>query len=187
MGSGRPTARCCENSRSATTPTRADSIGVSTSPSSMRRPFARLPPGEVAFAGQVPTHGLTVTIAAAGGYKVSLTHLGPLLVKRGEARRRGSARGRGGTVRRSRARRSVRSPRRHGSATTRRTSIRCRCFRRGLPPYLRRRPRRRPHRRRLLPTPRPSRRSERRRPRRIPRPCRSLRRRLRLLLSSRLS
>ncbi|MDQ3380480.1 MAG: M23 family metallopeptidase, partial [Actinomycetota bacterium] len=38
--------------------------------------------GEVAFAGSVPTHGLTVTILAADGYKVSLTHLGPLLVKR---------------------------------------------------------------------------------------------------------
>ncbi len=41
--------------------------------------------GEVAFAGQVPIHGRTVTIAAAGGYKVSLTHLGSLLVKRGDA------------------------------------------------------------------------------------------------------
>ncbi len=62
-----------------------------------------------------------------------------------------------------------------GSETTRPTSIRCRCFRRGLPPYLRRRPRRRPH---LLPRlrlRRPSRRSGRRlqspirrRPRRSP-------------------
>jgi murein DD-endopeptidase MepM/ murein hydrolase activator NlpD len=41
--------------------------------------------GEVTFAGQVPTHGLTVTIATADGYKASLTHLGPLLVKKGES------------------------------------------------------------------------------------------------------
>ena len=39
--------------------------------------------GQVTFAGQVPTHGLTVTIATGGGHKASLTHLGPLLVKRG--------------------------------------------------------------------------------------------------------
>jgi outer membrane biosynthesis protein TonB len=39
--------------------------------------------GEVTFAGQVPTHGLTVTIATADGHKASLTHLGQLLVKRG--------------------------------------------------------------------------------------------------------
>jgi len=39
--------------------------------------------GEVTFAGQVPTHGLTVTIATDSGHKASLTHLGPLLVKRG--------------------------------------------------------------------------------------------------------
>ena len=39
--------------------------------------------GEVSFAGQVPTHGTTVTIVTADGYKASLTHLGPLLVKRG--------------------------------------------------------------------------------------------------------
>lgn len=39
--------------------------------------------GEITFAGQVPTHGLTVTIATNDGYKASLTHLGPLLVKRG--------------------------------------------------------------------------------------------------------
>ena len=39
--------------------------------------------GEITFAGQVPTHGLTVTIATNDGYKASLTHLGTLLVKRG--------------------------------------------------------------------------------------------------------
>ncbi len=39
--------------------------------------------GEVTFAGQVPTHGLTVTIATSDGYKASLTHVGALLVKRG--------------------------------------------------------------------------------------------------------
>jgi murein DD-endopeptidase MepM/ murein hydrolase activator NlpD len=47
--------------------------------SSVRAPAS----GEVTFAGQVPTHGLTVTIATADGHKASLTHLGPLLVKRG--------------------------------------------------------------------------------------------------------
>lgn len=39
--------------------------------------------GEITFAGQVPTHGLTVTIATNDGFKASLTHLGTLLVKRG--------------------------------------------------------------------------------------------------------
>ena len=39
--------------------------------------------GEVTFAGQVPTHGFTVTISTADGHKASLTHLGPLQVKRG--------------------------------------------------------------------------------------------------------
>ena len=41
--------------------------------------------GEVTFAGAVPTHGLTVTIATPDGHKASLTHLGPLLVRRGDA------------------------------------------------------------------------------------------------------
>ncbi|MGH3077953.1 MAG: murein hydrolase activator EnvC family protein, partial [Gaiellaceae bacterium] len=40
--------------------------------------------GEVTFAGTVPTHGLTVTIATADGHKASLTHLGALLVRRGD-------------------------------------------------------------------------------------------------------
>lgn len=39
--------------------------------------------GEVTFAGQVPTHGLTITISTGDGHKASLTHLGPLHVKRG--------------------------------------------------------------------------------------------------------
>ncbi len=39
--------------------------------------------GEVSFAGQVPTHGLTVTIVTAEGYKASLTHLGKLRVREG--------------------------------------------------------------------------------------------------------
>ena len=39
--------------------------------------------GEVSFAGQVPTHGLTVTIVTADGYKASLTHLGTLRVRKG--------------------------------------------------------------------------------------------------------
>ena len=39
--------------------------------------------GEVTFAGQVPTHGLTVTIATADGFKASLTHVGRITVKRG--------------------------------------------------------------------------------------------------------
>ena len=47
-------------------------------------PVVRAPvAGEVTFAGQVPTHGLTVTITTADGYKASLTHLGALVVKRG--------------------------------------------------------------------------------------------------------
>src|SRR5262249_33419302 len=40
--------------------------------------------GEVTFAGQVPTHGVTLTIAPPDGYKVSLTHVGELRVRRGE-------------------------------------------------------------------------------------------------------
>ena len=39
--------------------------------------------GEVSFAGQVPTHGLTVTIRTSDGYKASLTHLGALRVRKG--------------------------------------------------------------------------------------------------------
>ena len=39
--------------------------------------------GEVTFAGAVPTHGLTVKIATTDGHRASLTHLGPLVVKRG--------------------------------------------------------------------------------------------------------
>ena len=39
--------------------------------------------GQVSFAGQVPTHGLTVTIATSDGYKASLTHLGTLRIRKG--------------------------------------------------------------------------------------------------------
>ena len=53
-------------------------IGVGNA-SAIRAPVA----GEVTFAGEVPTHGLTVTIAT-GEHKASLTHLGSLRVKRGE-------------------------------------------------------------------------------------------------------
>jgi murein DD-endopeptidase MepM/ murein hydrolase activator NlpD len=53
---------------------------------------ARAPAGgEVTFAGSVPTHGLTVTIATSDGYKASLTHLGPLLVKKGAMVTEGAA------------------------------------------------------------------------------------------------
>src|SRR5437870_652644 len=47
--------------------------------SNVRAPAA----GEVTFAGQVPTYELAVTIATADGYRASLTHLGPLLVRKG--------------------------------------------------------------------------------------------------------
>ena len=70
-------------SRSATTRTPAASTAASTSPSATRTSFRAPAAGEVTFAGTVPTHGLTVTIATAGGYKASLTHLGALLVQRG--------------------------------------------------------------------------------------------------------
>jgi murein DD-endopeptidase MepM/ murein hydrolase activator NlpD len=40
--------------------------------------------GEVTFAGQVATNGSTVTIATEDGQKASLTHLGTVLVERGE-------------------------------------------------------------------------------------------------------
>jgi hypothetical protein len=39
--------------------------------------------GEVSFAGQVPTNGLTVTIVTTDGHKASLTHLGALRVRKG--------------------------------------------------------------------------------------------------------
>ena len=53
-------------------------IAVGDAPS-IRAPVS----GEVSFAGQVPTHGLTVTIVTADGYKASLTHLGTLRVRKG--------------------------------------------------------------------------------------------------------
>ncbi|MEX0849929.1 MAG: M23 family metallopeptidase, partial [Gaiellaceae bacterium] len=40
--------------------------------------------GEITFAGQVPTHGRTVSIATDDGHKASLTHVGLLLVRRGD-------------------------------------------------------------------------------------------------------
>ena len=185
-GSGRPTERWSESSRSATTPTRVVSIGVSTSPSSMRRPYARPPPGRLPSLGRSRhTASRSRSSLPAGTRSRS-----PTLGRCSSSAARSSKKERPWpTLDRpailSTTFRTFTSA--SGSARMRHTSIRCRCFRRGLPPYLRRRPRRRPHRRRLHPTPRPSRRSERRRPRRISRRSRSLRRRLRLLLSSRLS
>ena len=41
--------------------------------------------GRVSFAGTVPTSGKAVTIATTGGYSVTLTHLGSILVARGAA------------------------------------------------------------------------------------------------------
>ena len=52
---------------------------------SIRAPAA----GEVSFAGQVPTYGLTVTIVTGDGYKASLTHLGTHARPQGRHRRRG--------------------------------------------------------------------------------------------------
>ena len=54
-------------------------IDVALDTSVVRAPAS----GEVTFAGQVPTHGLTVTIAAPDGYRASLTHLGALRVSKG--------------------------------------------------------------------------------------------------------
>ena len=49
-------------------------------------PAVRAPAsGEVSFAGQVPTHGSTVTIVTSDGYKASLTHLGVLRVRKGQS------------------------------------------------------------------------------------------------------
>ena len=53
-------------------------IGVVTA-TGIRAPAS----GQVTFAGHVPTHGLTVTITTADGHKASLTHVGPVLVRRG--------------------------------------------------------------------------------------------------------
>ena len=47
--------------------------------------------GDVSFAGPVPTHGLTVTIATSDGYRVSLTHLGTLRVRKGATVTEGAA------------------------------------------------------------------------------------------------
>src|SRR5215471_4536737 len=47
---------------------------------SVRTPAA----GEVTFAGSVPTYGFTVTVATADGHRASLTHLGALLVHKGD-------------------------------------------------------------------------------------------------------
>ena len=47
--------------------------------------------GRVSFAGPVPTHGLTVTIETGDGYKVSLTHLGPLRTRQGATVAEGAA------------------------------------------------------------------------------------------------
>ncbi len=41
-------------------------------------------PGNVSFAGVVPTHGRTVTIQTADGHAVSLTHLGSVVVAKGD-------------------------------------------------------------------------------------------------------
>ena len=102
---------------SATTRTPAASTVASTSPLGDAPARARARAGEVTFAGTVPTHGLTVTIATADGYKASLTHLGPL-ARAARRRRRRRRRGRrAGPVRRSRARRAVRPPRRPRAAT----------------------------------------------------------------------
>src|SRR5579864_8629653 len=40
-------------------------------------------PGTVTFAGNVPTSGLSVTIATGDGYSVTLTHLGSAAVRKG--------------------------------------------------------------------------------------------------------
>ena len=40
--------------------------------------------GTIAFAGTVPTNGQSVTIATADGYSVTLTHLGSIVVRKGE-------------------------------------------------------------------------------------------------------
>ncbi|MGH3128652.1 MAG: murein hydrolase activator EnvC family protein, partial [Gaiellaceae bacterium] len=49
-------------------------------------PAVRAPAsGHVSFAGQVPTHGVTVTIVTSDGHKASLTHLGMLRVRKGES------------------------------------------------------------------------------------------------------
>ena len=64
-------------------PVRGRAPRGSTSGSTTARACA--PRRRVTFAGAVPTHGLTVTIATPDGHKASLTHLGPLLVRRGDA------------------------------------------------------------------------------------------------------
>ena len=88
-GRGRPTARCSAAIAVSGTSTPRASIAASTSQSASA-PAIRAPAsGEVSFAGQVPTHGLTVTIVTGDGYKASLTHLGTLRIRKGATRRRG--------------------------------------------------------------------------------------------------
>src|SRR4051812_35089589 len=41
--------------------------------------------GEVTFAGAVAANGKSLTVATSGGYSVTLTHLGAISVKKGDA------------------------------------------------------------------------------------------------------
>src|SRR3954452_16241484 len=41
--------------------------------------------GEVTFAGSVAANGKSLTVATVGGYSVTLTHLGSIAVKKGDA------------------------------------------------------------------------------------------------------
>jgi len=53
--------------------------------------------GVVSFTGTVPTHGRTVTIQTVAGYAVSLTHLGVVVVARGDAIAEGTTVGTAGS------------------------------------------------------------------------------------------
>jgi hypothetical protein len=53
--------------------------------------------GVVSFTGTVPTHGRTVTIQTVAGYAVSLTHLGAVVVARGDAIAEGTTVGAAGS------------------------------------------------------------------------------------------
>ena len=142
-------------------------VDVALGGSAVRAPAA----GEVTFAGSVPMNGTTVTISFAE-YKVSLTHLGALRVRRGAHARKATPSPSPARP----AKPSTRSPTSiwvSVSAPVRATSTRSRSFRLGAPPTLHLRPRRRPH-HRLSPI--PARRRRRAQPTRKSTPPRSRRR-----------
>ncbi len=88
--------------------------------------------GTVTFVGTVPTNGLTITIATADGYAVTLTHVGAFAREEGRVRRRGRRGRYRRTERGGGARtpvRAPRDPRRRRRARLRRSALSAACAR----------------------------------------------------------